>query len=82
MPLPSATKLKKKDTDSLESGRAFCPVMFEETLKNFTPDVPNSISGRPRLVRILFLIFIVMLLSPAPKEEFRIISQPVFWLNH
>lgn len=48
MPLPSATKLKKKDTNSLESGRAFCPIMFEDTLKNFTPDVPNSISGRPR----------------------------------
>ncbi|GAU27620.1 hypothetical protein TSUD_270090 [Trifolium subterraneum] len=29
-------------------GRAFCPVMFEDVLKNFTPDVPNSISGRPR----------------------------------
>ncbi|WJX43669.1 Ubiquitin carboxyl-terminal hydrolase 24 [Trifolium repens] len=46
--MPSGIKLKKKDTDSFEFGRAFCPVMFEEVLKNFTPDVPNSISGRPR----------------------------------
>lgn len=53
---PSGTKFTKKDTDSFESGRAFCPVMFENVLKNFTPDVPNSISGRPRLVSIWFLI--------------------------
>ncbi|CAJ2655101.1 unnamed protein product [Trifolium pratense] len=46
--MPSGIKLKKKDTDSFEFGRAFCPVMFEDVLKNFTPDVPNSISGRPR----------------------------------
>lgn len=46
--MPSGVNLKKKDTDSFEFGRAFCPVMFEDVLKNFTPDVPNSISGRPR----------------------------------
>jgi ubiquitin carboxyl-terminal hydrolase 10 len=50
--MPSGIKLKKKDTDSFEFGRAFCPVMFEDVLKNFTPDLPNSISGRPRLVTI------------------------------
>lgn len=46
--MPSTTKLKNQDTDTFESGRPFCPVMFEDVLKNFTPDVPNSISGRPR----------------------------------
>ena len=46
--MPIRINIKKKDTDSLEFGRAFCPVMFEDVLKNFTPDVPNSISGRPR----------------------------------
>ncbi|XP_020214834.1 ubiquitin carboxyl-terminal hydrolase 24 [Cajanus cajan] len=46
--MPSSTKLKNQDTDTFESGRPFCPVMFEGVLKNFTPDVPNSISGRPR----------------------------------
>ncbi|KAI5441818.1 NADPH-dependent aldo-keto reductase [Lathyrus oleraceus] len=28
--MPSGIKLKKKDTDSFEFGRAFCPVMFED----------------------------------------------------
>ncbi|KAK7404267.1 hypothetical protein VNO78_05023 [Psophocarpus tetragonolobus] len=46
--MPSTTRLKNQDTDMFESGRPFCPVMFEGVLKNFTPDVPNSISGRPR----------------------------------
>ncbi|GMI72638.1 ubiquitin-specific protease 24 [Hibiscus trionum] len=42
------SNLKKKDTTTLEIGRPFSPVMFESVLKSFTPDVPNSISGRPR----------------------------------
>ncbi|GMJ14494.1 ubiquitin-specific protease 24 [Hibiscus trionum] len=47
--VPSAdSNLKKKDTTFLEIGRPFSPVMFESVLKSFTPDVPNSISGRPR----------------------------------
>ncbi|BAT91257.1 hypothetical protein LR48_Vigan08g204100 [Vigna angularis] len=46
--VPSNTNINKQDTDMFESGRPFCPVMFESVLKNFTPDVPNSISGRPR----------------------------------
>ncbi|KAG4984890.1 hypothetical protein JHK86_032581 [Glycine max] len=46
--MPSITKLKKQDADTFESGRPFRPVMFEGVLKIFTPDVPNSISGRPR----------------------------------
>ncbi|KDP40491.1 hypothetical protein JCGZ_24490 [Jatropha curcas] len=44
---PSSSKLKK-DTTIIETGRPFSPSMFEGVLKNFTPDVPNSISGRPR----------------------------------
>ncbi|XP_039060224.1 ubiquitin carboxyl-terminal hydrolase 24-like isoform X1 [Hibiscus syriacus] len=42
------SNLKRKDTTALEIGRPFSPVMFESVLKSFTPDVPNSISGRPR----------------------------------
>lgn len=45
--MPNSAHSKKKDAD-FETGRPFCPVMFEGVLKNFTPDVPNSISGRPR----------------------------------
>ncbi|KAL7619177.1 ubiquitin carboxyl-terminal hydrolase 24 [Lactuca sativa] len=37
-----------KDMNNLQTGRPFSPTMFEVVLKNFTPDVPNSISGRPR----------------------------------
>ncbi|CAI8612098.1 unnamed protein product [Vicia faba] len=42
--VPSGIKLKKKDTNYFEFGRAFFPVMFEDVLKNFVPDVPNGIS--------------------------------------
>ncbi|KAI9075384.1 hypothetical protein K1719_042634 [Acacia pycnantha] len=45
--MPNNTNLKEKDA-ALETGRPFCPVMFEGVLANFTPDVQNSISGRPR----------------------------------
>ncbi|XP_076887918.1 ubiquitin carboxyl-terminal hydrolase 24-like [Bidens hawaiensis] len=37
-----------KDLNHMQTGRPFSPAMFEVVLKNFTPDVPNSISGRPR----------------------------------
>ncbi|CAK7339392.1 unnamed protein product, partial [Dovyalis caffra] len=43
--MPTSSNLKK---DSVETGRPFRPAMFEAVLTNFTPDVPNSISGRPR----------------------------------
>ncbi|XP_057976785.1 ubiquitin carboxyl-terminal hydrolase 24 [Malania oleifera] len=46
--MPSDSSLKKKDMSVVETGRPFCPTMFEAVLKNFTPDVPNSTSGRPR----------------------------------
>ncbi|CAL1394540.1 unnamed protein product [Linum trigynum] len=43
--MPSNTNDKKS---VLETGRPFRPAMFEAVLKHFTPDVPSSISGRPR----------------------------------
>ncbi|KAK6928832.1 Peptidase C19, ubiquitin carboxyl-terminal hydrolase, partial [Dillenia turbinata] len=47
MPVGSSG-LKKKDAPSVETGRPFSPAMFESVLKNFSPDVPNCICGRPR----------------------------------
>lgn len=38
----------KKDPAVTETGRPFRPCMFEAVLKNFSPDVPNTLSGRPR----------------------------------
>ncbi|KAI3697481.1 hypothetical protein L6452_30542 [Arctium lappa] len=37
-----------KDMNPMQVGRPFSPAMFEVVLKKFTPDVPSSISGRPR----------------------------------
>ncbi|XP_071690106.1 ubiquitin carboxyl-terminal hydrolase 24-like [Rutidosis leptorrhynchoides] len=37
-----------KNMNHLQTGRPFSPAMFEAVLKKFTPDIPNSISGRPR----------------------------------
>ncbi|KAF5469789.1 hypothetical protein F2P56_010349 [Juglans regia] len=45
--MPNGSSLEK-DIATLESGRPFRPAMFEDILKKFTPDVPSSISGRPR----------------------------------
>ncbi|KAF2323789.1 hypothetical protein GH714_036929 [Hevea brasiliensis] len=45
--MPSSSSMKK-DIAIVESGRPFSPAMFEGVLKNFTPDMPYSISGRPR----------------------------------
>ncbi|KAE8038318.1 hypothetical protein FH972_010842 [Carpinus fangiana] len=45
--MPNDSSLKK-DMVILETGRPFRPAMFEGVLKCFTPDVPSSISGRPR----------------------------------
>ncbi|PQQ11380.1 ubiquitin carboxyl-terminal hydrolase 24-like [Prunus yedoensis var. nudiflora] len=46
--MPSGPSSKNKDAGVLETGRPFSPAMFEGVLKNFTPDVRTSISGRPR----------------------------------
>ena len=51
--MPSGSSLKKKDVAFVETGRPFKPAVFEAVLKKFTPDVPNSISGRPRFVCFL-----------------------------
>ncbi|XP_004303077.1 PREDICTED: ubiquitin carboxyl-terminal hydrolase 24 [Fragaria vesca subsp. vesca] len=45
--MPSSSA-KNKDTSVVETGRPFSPAMFEGVLKAFTPDVPSTISGRPR----------------------------------
>lgn len=49
---PNDTSVKKKGINVLETGRPFSPITFEGVLKRFTPDVSNSISGRPRFVLI------------------------------
>lgn len=46
--VPSGSNSRKKDTNLLDIGRSFKPVMFEGVLKNFTPDITCGISGRPR----------------------------------
>ncbi|KAA8549818.1 hypothetical protein F0562_001502 [Nyssa sinensis] len=46
--IPPGSSSKKKEIVVLETGRPFRPVMFEPVLKSFSPDMPNSISGRPR----------------------------------
>ncbi|KAK4356497.1 hypothetical protein RND71_025468 [Anisodus tanguticus] len=42
------SSMKKKDTIVSDIGLPIRPLMFESVLKNFTPDVPNSLTGRPR----------------------------------
>ncbi|KAL2491702.1 Ubiquitin carboxyl-terminal hydrolase 24 [Abeliophyllum distichum] len=47
--MPKASRMDRKDvTTVLEMGSSIRPTMFELVLKNFTPDVASSISGRPR----------------------------------
>lgn len=46
--MPMDTRSKSKDMLVMETGKPFRPLMFEPTLKSFTPDVQNSLSGRPR----------------------------------
>ncbi|XP_068343209.1 ubiquitin carboxyl-terminal hydrolase 24-like isoform X1 [Pyrus communis] len=55
--MPSGSSSKDKDTSVLETGRPFSPAMFEGVLKNFTPDVPTSISGRPSFLLKLLVFF-------------------------
>ncbi|MCE3217197.1 Ubiquitin carboxyl-terminal hydrolase 24 [Datura stramonium] len=42
------SSMNKKETIVPEIGLPFRPLMFESVLKNFTPDVLNSLTGRPR----------------------------------
>ncbi|OVA12794.1 Ubiquitin carboxyl-terminal hydrolases family 2 [Macleaya cordata] len=46
--MPTDSSLTKNETAVLKAGRSFSPSMFGPILNNFTPDVPNGISGRPR----------------------------------
>ncbi|PIN17707.1 Ubiquitin-specific protease [Handroanthus impetiginosus] len=39
---------KRNETNVLETGSPFQPVMFDTVLKSFTPDIPHNLSGRPR----------------------------------
>lgn len=49
--MPLGGNSKKTETNILDVGMPFRPAMFEAVLKKFTPDVPSSISGRPRFVK-------------------------------
>ncbi|PHU03112.1 Ubiquitin carboxyl-terminal hydrolase 24 [Capsicum chinense] len=42
------SSMKKTETVVPEIGLPFRPLMFESVLKNFTPDVADSLTGRPR----------------------------------
>ncbi|XP_076884171.1 ubiquitin carboxyl-terminal hydrolase 24-like [Bidens hawaiensis] len=46
--MPPGRRSKKEDEFVLETGKPLRPVMFESVLNNFSPDMPNSFSGRPR----------------------------------
>lgn len=70
--MPNGMSLKRKDIPVLETGRPFSPTMFEGVLKKFTPDVSNSISGRPRFV-LNYLIILSPLLRKT-KPTFDILS--------
>lgn len=56
---PMDSSSKKKEM-VLENGRPFRPDMFETILKMFTPDVPNSIHGRPRFVMSSLLSYFLI----------------------
>ncbi|XP_076947042.1 ubiquitin carboxyl-terminal hydrolase 24-like [Bidens hawaiensis] len=46
--MPPGTQPKKKGDILLNIGKPLRPVMFESVLNNFSPDMPNSFSGRSR----------------------------------
>ncbi|KAI3716682.1 hypothetical protein L1987_67724 [Smallanthus sonchifolius] len=46
--MPPGLHSKKKDEFLLKTGKPLRPVMFESVLNNFSPDMPNSFSGRSR----------------------------------
>ena len=51
--VPSSSSFRN-NVAVVESGRPFTPAMFERVLRNFTPDVLNNMSGRPRFVTPMF----------------------------
>lgn len=42
---------------ALDVGKPFSPLMFDGVLKNFSPDLPSGILGRPRFVDALPIYF-------------------------
>lgn len=42
------SKAENQERGLIESGKPFSPIMFDLVLKIFTPDLPSSLSGRPR----------------------------------
>lgn len=46
--MPSGSSLKEKESSIVLTGTPFSPTMFEGVLKNFSPDIPNGMFGRPR----------------------------------
>ncbi|KAJ6791740.1 ubiquitin carboxyl-terminal hydrolase 24 [Iris pallida] len=46
--VPDDPRAKKQEKGVLETGKPFSPLMFDPVLKLFTPDIPISLSGRPR----------------------------------
>ncbi|CAH9083090.1 unnamed protein product [Cuscuta epithymum] len=46
--IPLKSTSMKKEMVVMETGKPLRPLMFESVLKSFTPDVPNSLTGRPR----------------------------------
>lgn len=46
--MPADSSSKKNDAKFFQARHPLSPTMFEPILKMFTPDVPNSMSGRPR----------------------------------
>ncbi|XP_076915719.1 ubiquitin carboxyl-terminal hydrolase 24-like [Bidens hawaiensis] len=46
--MPPGMQPKKKGDILLKTGKPLRPVMFESVLNNFSPDMPNSFSGRQR----------------------------------
>lgn len=45
--VPSST-VPNRDVAAFDVGKPFSPLMFDGVLKNFSPDLPSGILGRPR----------------------------------
>lgn len=65
--VPSSSVLNK-DVAARDVGKPFSPLMFDGVLKNFTPDLPSGIVGRPRFV-------------DAYTFSFQCLTHPWLWFN-
>jgi len=54
--VPSSS-VPNRDMAALDVGKPFSPLMFDGVLKNFSPDLPSGILGRPRFVDVLPIYF-------------------------